>query len=105
MEVNDIPLSLLLTLKMHLANRVWFEPSHFFEFIYSFLEERIATEVIPNLPKADTNEVLKEEREKQEKAKKAAEYAKAKEDKEYRLELIKKFGIVKAREMLAASNK
>ena len=104
-RLNDIPLSLLLTLKMHLANRVWFEPSQFFEFIYYFIEERIATEVIPNLPKADTNEILKEEREKQEKARKAAEYAKAKEDKEYRLELIKKFGIVKAREMLAASNK
>lgn len=100
-QINKIPTTRILRLYFHLAKNKWTNDLEFINSIYGYFFEVISYEVLPNIKFETQEEIAKRELDL---AKKALEQQKKegrKDEKKYRLDLIKKYGYNRAMQMLA----
>ena len=100
-KLAAMPMSLLMTLQYHLRRRVWRNDFDFAEFMYCYLYERLVVEVVPTLPVVTEDDLAKQMQELEEKNRQAAEKAEKERKKKEALALYQKYGVLKAREILA----
>lgn len=102
-KIKEVPMTRLLRLGLMLNNEKWTSEIYFTKFIYNYYLDLFAYEVVPNIPKVDVLAEYKEQKEKEEKAEAKKKLEDERWEVEQRLEYIKKYGVIRGRELYEAS--
>lgn len=100
-KIHQLPMSMLLTLKTHLMRGQWLSELEFLRFLYGYWYERVVIEVVPKAEEQVQAKLTEIETKRLESNRKAEASANKAETLK-RVELIEKYGLVRAKEILAS---
>lgn len=98
-RIKEIPMTRILRLSYHLENKAWTSDLDFLRFIYGFVLDSMAHEVVPFIPETSPVDDYVKQKELENKQKQKEELEYQKYVKEQRIEYIKRFGLIRGREL------